>query len=130
MLACRSEVVERHWTGSLALMFRLSRGRFIVGYALEADGALFRGELLTDCSEDEARATARQLADCFSELDAEDEAAFDADEAERERLLNIQYRCPNCGHEWQEQWSCACDSECPHCGLKDITALSWEEIDE
>ena len=31
-LASRCEVVERFWSGSLALMFRLPRGRFIVGY--------------------------------------------------------------------------------------------------
>jgi hypothetical protein len=29
MLDCRSEVVERYWNGSLALLFRLPRGRFI-----------------------------------------------------------------------------------------------------
>ena len=38
-------------SGSLALMFRLTHGRFIVGYALGDDGMLFRGELLTDCDE-------------------------------------------------------------------------------
>ncbi len=48
MLASRCEVVERFWTGTMALMFRLPRGRFIVGYALADDGMLFRGELLTN----------------------------------------------------------------------------------
>ncbi len=74
MLACRSEVVDRYADDSLALIFRLPRGRFIVGYALAADGMLFRGELETDCSDEEAQRMARQLADCFAELDAEDEA--------------------------------------------------------
>ena len=55
----------------------------------------------------------------FGELDAEDE----------EQWLNIEYLCPNCCHEWQEQWSCACDSECPACGMKNITALSWDDAD-
>jgi hypothetical protein len=73
MLACRCEIVERFWADSLALMFRLPRGRFIVGYALADNGMLFRGELLTDGDEDDARHMARQLADQFSELDAEDE---------------------------------------------------------
>lgn len=73
MLDCRCEVVERFWTGSLALMFRLPRGRFIVGYALGDHGMLFRGELLTDGDEDDARYMARQLSDRFAELDAEDE---------------------------------------------------------
>lgn len=73
MLHCRCEVVERYWTGSLALMFRLPRGRFIVGYALADHGMLFRGELLTDGDEDDARYMARQLSDRLAELDAEDE---------------------------------------------------------
>lgn len=34
MLASRCVIVQRFWFGSLALMFRLSRGRYIVGYAL------------------------------------------------------------------------------------------------
>lgn len=126
MLDCRCEVVERFWCGSLALMFRLPRGRFIVGYALADDGMLFRGEMLTDPDEDEARRVARRVSDHFAEIDADDEAAFAA-EAEQEHLLDIEYRCPTCAHEWQEQWSCACDSECPECGTKDITALSWSD---
>lgn len=73
MLDCRCEVVEQFWTGSLALMFRLPRGRFIVGYALADHGMLFRGELLINGGEDDARYMALQLSDRFSELDAEDE---------------------------------------------------------
>jgi hypothetical protein len=42
-------------------------------------------------------------------------------------LLDIQYLCPECGHEWEEQWDCACDSECPHCGLEAIIPLSFSE---
>jgi len=63
---------------------------------------------------------ARQLADQFAELDAEDEETF----AEEEGLLDIQFRCPEYGHEWQEQWPSACDSECPNCDTKNITALT------
>ena len=98
MLATRSEVVERFWSGSLALMFRLPRGRFICGYALADHGMLFRGELFTG-DETDARSMARNLSNSFAELDAKDD----------ERLLDIEYRCPECGHEWTEQWSCACD---------------------
>lgn len=82
MLASRCEVVERFWSGSLALMFRLPRGRFIVGYALADDAMLFRGELITNCVEDEARHHALMVAECFSQLDAEDEEAFDAEQAD------------------------------------------------
>lgn len=73
MLDCRCEVVDRFWSDSLALMFRLPRGRFIVGYALADHGMLFRGELLTDGNEDDARYMARQLSNHFAALDAEDE---------------------------------------------------------
>lgn len=72
-LACRSEVIERYWNDSLALMFRLTKRRFIVGYALADNGMLFRGELVTDSDEDDARRHACYLSDRFAELDAEDE---------------------------------------------------------
>lgn len=75
MLDCRSEVVERFWNGGLALMFRLPRRRFIVGYALGDDGMLFRGELLDGCSEQEAKQHAIMTSDNWAELDAEDEDA-------------------------------------------------------
>ena len=82
MLDCRSEVVERFWNGGLALMFRLPKGRFIVGYALGDDGMLFRGELIDNCTDDDARRHALRLSENWAELDAEDEAAFEAELAE------------------------------------------------
>ena len=59
---------------------------------------------------------------------------FDARQAaqeqdgEAEELLDITYECPDCGHEWRELWSCACDSECPECGASNITATTWEHV--
>jgi predicted Zn-ribbon and HTH transcriptional regulator len=47
--------------------------------------------------------------------------------AEEEELLIVQYLCPKCGHKWAEEWTSACDSECPECGTENITALSWEK---
>jgi hypothetical protein len=76
ILACRSEVVQRYADSSLTLMFRLTSNRFIVGYALADNGMLFRGELLINSDEDDARYLARQLADHFAQLDADDEEAF------------------------------------------------------
>ncbi len=73
-LLCRSEVVRRYHDGSVALMIRLPRGRFLVGYALGDDGMLFRGELLIGCDDARARNEAIELADYWSEIDAEDEA--------------------------------------------------------
>src|SRR5438874_891719 len=51
MLASRSEVIEEYRDGSLALLFRLTKGRFVSGYALGEKGMLFRGELLTGCAD-------------------------------------------------------------------------------
>lgn len=73
MLGCRSEVVRTFHDDSISLMFRLTSNRFIVGYAL-GDGMLFRGELLTDCDDDDARRQALDLANYWSGIDTEDEA--------------------------------------------------------
>ncbi|HLN28590.1 MAG TPA: hypothetical protein VK395_12680 [Gemmataceae bacterium] len=77
ILGCRSEIVEMFWDDSVALLFRLTHRRFIAGYALGENGMLFRGELLTDTDEEEAKAEALRLSDYFAELDAEDEATSD-----------------------------------------------------
>lgn len=74
LLACRYEVVRRHRDGSLVLIFRLTRRRFVVGYALGDGGMLFRGELVTG-STDDARRAAVFIANLCAALDHEDEAA-------------------------------------------------------
>lgn len=79
MLASRWEVVDEYHDGSLTLIFRLTSGRFVIGYALSDDGMLFRGELLVGCDDDEARRVARRLADHFAELDAGDELRWEDD---------------------------------------------------
>ncbi len=79
MMACRSETVETFWDGSLALFFRLPRGRFVAGYALGGDGMLFRGELLDSCTAEEAKAVALANANDWAEKDADEEAAFDTE---------------------------------------------------
>jgi hypothetical protein len=63
------------------------------------------------------------LDDDASEPD-EDDWLRDKDDDEDE-LLAIDYSCPACRHEWQEQWTCACDSTCPKCGERDITARDY-----
>ncbi len=74
MLGCRSQYIHKFSDGSLALVFRMTHGRFLVGYALGDDGMLFRGELLTDCSNERAIQEALALTDYWSGIDAEDEA--------------------------------------------------------
>jgi hypothetical protein len=73
MLSCRCEIVKEFWSGAVALMFRLAKGRFVVGYGLPGDGSLFRGELIDGCSDEEARNYAWLIADNFAEIDLEDE---------------------------------------------------------
>ena len=63
MLACRSQVIRQFWDGSIALMFRLTNRRYVVGYALGDDGMLFRRELLTGCDDERARHEALELAE-------------------------------------------------------------------
>lgn len=74
MLACRSEVVRAYRDGSLALLFRLTHGRHVVGYALGESGMLFRGDLLIGCDDERAGREALALADYWAGIDAEDEA--------------------------------------------------------
>jgi hypothetical protein len=74
MLGCRCEIIRHFWDGSIALMFPLTNQRYVVGFALGDDGMLFRGELLTDCSDDRARHEAVALAEYWSGIDQEDEA--------------------------------------------------------
>ena len=40
------------------------------------------------------------------------------------------YKCPKCGEEWHEDWSCDCNGECPRCGTKDVESVSCVDIDE
>ena len=77
MLGCRSAIIDKYHDDSLVLMFRLTGGRFIVGYALGEKGMLFRGELVTGCDDDEAKDAARQIAHRFAEMDAYDEYEWD-----------------------------------------------------
>ncbi len=74
ILSCRCEVVREYNDGSLALVYRLTGGRFVVGYALGDDGTHFRGELLVDCDDERARHEAVALAEYWSTTDAEDDA--------------------------------------------------------
>lgn len=76
-LACRSEVVREFRDGSLAMVFRLTKGRFVAGYALGDTGMLFRGELLVGTDQEDARRTARALADHFAERDTEDDLCWE-----------------------------------------------------
>jgi len=38
------------------------------------------------------------------------------------------YRCPECDTEWDDEWDCMCDDECPECGLKNISPFESEDL--
>lgn len=44
------------------------------------------------------------------------------------RWLLISYEC-DCGCSWTDEWSCACDDECPDCGAT-VTASDDEDLSE
>lgn len=60
----------------------------------------------------------------------DDDGDDDDDDDDEEAELDIRYRCPNCGHCWEDQHTSACDADCPECGTSDITALMWVELGE
>ena len=39
------------------------------------------------------------------------------------------YKCPKCGTEWEDEWDCQCDDDCPECGNRHISPHHSEEID-
>lgn len=38
------------------------------------------------------------------------------------------YVCPNCGHEWLDEWSAMCDDDCGSCGTRHISPVRSEEM--
>jgi hypothetical protein len=42
-------------------------------------------------------------------------------------FLNF-YKCARCRRRWTDEWSCMCDDECPHYGLRDMTPYQSEEL--
>ncbi|MFH5803208.1 hypothetical protein [Alienimonas sp. DA493] len=73
MLDCRNVVTHRYCDGAVAVVFSLTQGRHIVGFALGEHGMLFRGELIEGHDFDEASRQAHALAEYWSERDQEDE---------------------------------------------------------
>lgn len=50
----------------------------------------------------------------------------DSDEDEEAKFRNF-YRCDDCSEEWDDEWSCQCDDECPTCGVS-YTPYKSEDI--
>lgn len=31
------------------------------------------------------------------------------------------YECERCGHQWEDEWECQCDDDCPKCGARHMS---------
>ena len=52
------------------------------------------------------------------------------DDRTDDHLYTVQYCCPRCSREWTDEWSAACDEECPECGLRAIQPYAHELLTE
>lgn len=37
------------------------------------------------------------------------------------------YKCAQCGYEWEDEWDCACDDDCPSCGARHMQPYESDE---
>lgn len=40
------------------------------------------------------------------------------------------YHCGGCGTDWEDEWSCCCDDECPECGSRHWSPVESEDLTE
>jgi LmbE family N-acetylglucosaminyl deacetylase len=40
------------------------------------------------------------------------------------------YECASCGHQWEDEWSCMCDDDCPDCGARHMEPYDADELTE
>lgn len=40
------------------------------------------------------------------------------------------YHCGDCGADWEDEWSCCCDDECPNCGSKNWSPHESDDLTE
>ncbi len=40
------------------------------------------------------------------------------------------YECARCGRHWQDEWSCMCDDDCPHCGARHMSPVDSDDLTE
>jgi len=40
------------------------------------------------------------------------------------------YHCGDCSTDWEDEWSCCCDDECPNCGSGDWSPVQSEDLTE
>lgn len=45
------------------------------------------------------------------------------------KTMTNYYKCPDCGYEWEDDWDCNCDDDCPSCGCRHISPYKSEDIE-
>lgn len=53
--------------------------------------------------------------------------ALPPDPEEGETMWRNRYVCPECKHEWEDEWPAQCDDDCPNCGTRHISPTESEE---
>jgi DNA-directed RNA polymerase subunit RPC12/RpoP len=38
------------------------------------------------------------------------------------------YRCARCHRTWDDEWSCTCDDDCPHCGARHMSPTASDDL--
>ena len=38
------------------------------------------------------------------------------------------YHCNKCGADWEDEWSCCCDDDCPECGSRHWSPLKSDDL--
>ena len=44
--------------------------------------------------------------------------------------FNNHYRCDRCRAEWDDEWSCMCDDDCPECGARHMSPYDSDDLTE
>lgn len=40
------------------------------------------------------------------------------------------YTCDRCHTRWEDEWSCTCDDDCPHCGARHMSPDNSDDLTE
>lgn len=40
----------------------------------------------------------------------------------------IDYQCPACLHTWHDVYACGCDADCPQCGERNISPVTFQSL--
>ncbi|MBU1176675.1 MAG: hypothetical protein KKH72_14830 [Alphaproteobacteria bacterium] len=38
------------------------------------------------------------------------------------------YHCGDCGTDWDDEWSCMCNDECPECGARHMSPVDSDDL--